>query len=324
MSNPNLIAKSFGSLREAFGKSVTKIAKTNNKIVILDADLAGGTGCHHFLKKYPKRFFQCGIAEQNMISVSAGMSSLGLIPFATTFAVFALRAFEQARLSISYSKLNVKIVASHGGLDAGPDGASAQCIEDLACFRSLPNFVVLCPCDSNEMYQAVKTISKYKGPVYMRTGRSNVENITKANKKFIIGKGLILNKGNEICVISTGMQTPIALNAIKSLKKKNINPTLVHMPSIKPIDKNLIIKQAKKHKIIITFEDHNIYGGLGSAVCEVVSEKLPIKVSIMGVKDKIGRSTEAKQLLKEYGIDEKALIQNILRLKKKLNVKARK
>ena len=158
MNNPKLIAKSFGSLREAFGKSVTKIAKNNKKIVILDADLAGGTGCHHFLKRYPKRFFQCGIAEQNMISVSAGMASLGLIPFATTFAVFALRAFEQARLSIAYTNLNVKIVASHGGLDTGPDGASAQCIEDLACFRSLPNFVVLSSCDSNEMFQAVKTI----------------------------------------------------------------------------------------------------------------------------------------------------------------------
>ena len=175
MSSPNLIAKSSGSLREAFGMAITKIAKTNKKIVILDADLAGGTGCHHFLKKYPKRFFQCGIAEQNMISVSAGMSSLGLTPFATTFAVFALRAFEQARLSISYSNLNVKIVASHGGLDTGPDGASAQCIEDLACFRSLPNFIVISPCDSNEMFQAVKTISKYRGPVYMRTGRSTLK-----------------------------------------------------------------------------------------------------------------------------------------------------
>ena len=315
MNNPNLIAKSFSSLREAFGKSITKVAKVNRKIIVLDADLAGGTGCYHFLKKYPKRFFQCGIAEQNMISVAAGMSSLGLIPFSTTFAVFALRAFEQVRLSVSYSNLNVKIVASHGGLDTGPDGASAQCIEDLACFRSLPNFVVLCPCDSNEMYQAVKTISKHKGPVYMRTGRSEIKNITKANKRFIIGKGLILNQGNKVCVISTGMQTSIALNAIKFLKKKKINPTLIHMPSIKPIDKDLIIRQSKKHKLIITFEDHNIYGGLGSAVCEVTSENYPIKVLRMGVNDKIGRSGEAKQLLKKYKLDETALIHKILELK---------
>ena len=316
MSSPNLIAKSLGSLREAFGRSITKIAETNNKIVLLDADLAGGTGCYHFLKKYPKRFFQCGIAEQNMISVSAGISSLGLIPFATTFAVFALRAFEQARLSISYANLNVKIVASHGGLDTGPDGASAQCIEDLACFRSLPNFTVLSPCDSNEMFQAVKTISKHKGPVYMRTGRSNVTNITKASKKFVIGKGLVLNNGKNVCIVSTGMQTPVAFNAIKILKDNKINPKLIHMASIKPIDKNLLIKNAKKHEVIITFEDHNILGGLGSAVSEVLSENEPIKIIRMGLKDRIGKSGEAKDLLKEYEIDENALIKEVIKVYK--------
>lgn len=313
MSNPNLIAKTSGSLREAFGVSITKVAKTNNRIVLLDADLAGGTGAHHFLKKYPKRFFQCGIAEQNMISVSAGMSSIGLIPFATTFAVFALRAFEQARLSISYSNLNVKIVASHGGLDTGPDGASAQCIEDLACFRSLPNFTVLCPCDSNEMYQAVMAISQHTGPVYMRTGRSNVENLTKPDKKFIIGKGVVLNNGEKICVISTGMQTSIALKAIKFLKDRGINPTLIHMPSIKPLDNKLLIKNAKKHSTFITFEDHNIIGGLGSAVSEVLSENKPTKIIRMGIKDEIGRSGEADQLIKKYNIDEKSLIRKIKR-----------
>tara|TARA_Y100000768_G_scaffold389006_1_gene390107 strand:+ start:3900 stop:4847 length:948 start_codon:yes stop_codon:yes gene_type:complete len=311
MSNPDLIAKSSGSLREAFGISITKVARTNNKIVLLDGDLAGGTGAHHFLKKYPKRFFQCGIAEQNMISVAAGMSSLGLIPFATTFAVFALRAFEQARLSISYSNLNVKIVASHGGLDTGPDGASAQCIEDLACFRSLPNFIVLCPCDSNEMYQAVKTISQYKGPVYMRTGRSNVENLTDPKRKFIIGQGIVLNKGEKTCVVSTGMQTSIAFKAVKNLKNQGINATLIHMPSIKPLDVKLLIKNAKKHETIITFEDHNIIGGLGSAVSEILSENQPIKVIRMGVKDIIGRSGEADQLIKKYNIDEKALTTQI-------------
>jgi transketolase len=317
MNNPTLIAKSAGSLREAFGKSITKIARINKKIVILDADLAGGTGCHHFLKKYPKRFFQCGIAEQNMISVSAGMASLGLIPFATTFAVFALRAFEQARLSISYTNLNVKIVASHGGLDTGPDGASAQCIEDLACFRSLPNFVVLSPCDSNEMFQAVKTIAKHKGPVYMRTGRSNVENITKPARKFVIGKGLVLNKGKKICIISTGMQSSIALKAIKKLKKlKKISPTLIHMPTIKPIDKELLIKMSKKHKVFITFEDHNIFGGLGSAVSEVLSENAPNKIIRMGIRDKIGKSGEAKELLKEYKIDGEALINQVKKIYK--------
>lgn len=313
MSNPNLIAKSSNSLREAFGQSITKIAKTNKKIVVLDADLAGGTGCHHFLKKHPKRFFQFGIAEQNMISAAAGMSSLGLVPFATTFAVFALRAYEQARLSISYTNLNVKIIASHGGLDAGPDGASAQCIEDLACFRTLPNFVVLSPCDSNEMFQAVKVISKYKGPVYMRTGRSSIRNITNPKKKFVIGKGVVLNKGTKVCVISTGIQTSVAFNALKYLKKQGINPTLIHMPTIKPIDKKILIKNANTHKIIITFEDHNIIGGLGSAISEILSENKPTKIVRMGIKDEIGRSGEANQLLKKYNIDEKALIKKIIK-----------
>ena len=311
---PDLVSKHAGSLREAFGKSITKIAKNNKKIVILDADLAGGTGAHHFKKKYPKRFFQCGIAEQNMFSVSAGIASFGFIPFATTFAVFALRAFEQSRLSIAYSNLNVKIAASHGGLDAGPDGASAQCLEDFACFRSLPNFIVLSPCDPNEMYQALKTISEYKGPVYIRTGRSVVQNITKPDKKFKIGKGLILSRGKKICIVSTGNQTNIAFAAIKKLKSERINITLIHMPTIKPVDEKLLINQAKKHKIIITFEDHNILGGLGSAVCEVLSEKCPIKIIRMGVKDKIGKSAEAKVLLKKYNMDENSLIKNVKKI----------
>lgn len=314
MSNPNLIAKSANSLRESFGQSITKIASINKKVVILDADLSGGTGCHHFLKKYPERFFQCGIAEQNMISVAAGMSSLGLIPFATTFAVFALRAFEQARLSISYSNLNVKIIASHGGLDTGPDGASAQCIEDLACFRTLPNFTVLSPCDGNEMFQAVKTITKHNGPVYMRTGRSSLTNFTDPDKKFIIGKGLVLNKGSKVCVISTGMQTRIALNALKFLKDSKINPSLIHMPSIKPIDKKLLLEITKSHKTIVTFEDHNIIGGLGSAVSETLSELKPTRIIKMGVNDQIGRSGEAYELLKKYRLDEKSLISKIRKI----------
>lgn len=318
MNEPNLIGKSSGSLRDSFGKSITKIAKNNKNIVVLDADLASGTGTHYFKKKYSKRFFQFGIAEQNMASVSAGISSLGLIPFVTTFAVFALRAFEQIRLSVSYANLNVKIVASHGGLDAGPDGSSAQCIEDFSCFRSLPNFVVLSPCDSNEMFQAVKTITKYKGPVYMRTGRSIVKNLTNPKKKFVIGKGLVLNKGKQICIISTGMQTSIALKAVKYLIQMKINPTLIHMPSIKPIDSNLIVNQSKKHNAIITFEDHNIYGGLGSAVCEVTSERCPIKVIRMGINDKKGTSGEVKKLLKKYGIDESGLIKKVLKLKKQI------
>ena len=316
MNNPELIAKKQGSLREAFGESITKLTYKNKKIILLDADIAGGTGAHHFRKKHINQFIQCGIAEQNMISVASGIASLGYIPVATTFAVFALRAFEQARLSASYSNLNVKIVASHGGIDVGPDGASAQCIEDLACFRSLPNFVVLCPSDANEMYQATKAILNHKGPVYMRTGRSNINNFYKKNYKFKIGKGHVLNEGKNICIFSTGIQTSIAVNAVNKLKKMGINPTLISMPTIKPIDKKLIIKYSKKNKYFISFEDHNIIGGLGTAISEVISEGNFIKLIKIGIKDTIGRSGEADQLRKKFKLDDKHLINNILRLLK--------
>ncbi len=308
------ISKTINSLREAFGISLTKISKKNKKILVLDADLKGGTGTHHFEKKYPNQFVQCGIAEQNMFSMAAGISSLGLIPFATTFAVFALRAFEQIRHQISYDNANVKIVVSHGGLDVGPDGLSAQSFEDFACFRSLPNFTVISPCDANEMFQATKEIIKLKGPVYMRTGRSPIYNIYKKNYKFKIGKGHVLNKGKKICIISTGMQTPIAFNAIKILKKKGFNPTLISMPTIKPLDNNLIIKQIKNHNFFISFEDHNIIGGLGSAISEVISDGYYIKLIRMGMMDERGRSGEASDLKKKFKIDEDALIKKVIEL----------
>jgi transketolase len=308
------ISKTIISLREAFGISLTKISVKNKKILVLDADLKGGTGTHHFEKKYPNQFIQCGIAEQNMFSMASGIASLGFIPFATTFAVFTLRAFEQIRLQISYENANVKIVSSHGGLDVGPDGKSAQCLEDFACFRSLPNFTIISPCDANEMFQATKEIIKLKGPVYMRTGRSPITNIYKKNYKFKIGKGHILNKGKKICVISTGIQTSIAFNAIKILKNKGFNPTLISMPTIKPLDKNLIIKQIKNHKYLVSFEDHNIIGGLGSAISEVISDGNFIKLIRMGMMDIPGQSGEASELKKKFQIDENALIKKVIKL----------
>ena len=300
------------SLREAFGISLTKLSKKNKKILVLDADLNGGTGVHHFRKKIPNQFIQCGIAEQNMLSMAAGISSLGFIPFVTTFAVFTLRALEQIRLSISYTNSNVKIVASHGGLDVGPDGKSAQCFEDFACFRSLPNFIIISPSDENEMFQATKEIIRLKGPVYMRTGRSPVGNIYKKNYKFKIGKGTILNKGKKICIVATGIQTSIAYKAIKILKNKGFNVTLISMSTIKPLDKNLIKKQIKKHRYIISFEDHNIIGGLGSAIAEVISDGNYIKLIKMGMKDTAGESGEAYELKKKYEIDEYALIRKVI------------
>ena len=316
MKNAKLIDRQKNSLREAFGESITKLANNNKKIIVLDSDLAGGTGVHHFRKKHFKQFIQCGIAEQNMISVSAGIASLGFISVATTFATFALRAFEQARLSISYSNLNVKIIASHGGIDSGPDGSSVQCIEDLACFRSLPNFVVLCPSDPNEMYQATKAILLHDGPVYMRTGRSPIENFYKKNYKFKIGKGHVINQGKEITIFATGIQTSIALKAIKILKNKGINPTLISMPTIKPIDKKIIIKYAKKSKYFISFEDHSIIGGLGSAISEVIAEGNFVKLYKLGIKDEIGRSGGADQLRKKFKLDHMHLVKIVLKLTK--------
>lgn len=302
------------SLRESFGEAITKLGNYNKKIILLDADLSGGTGAHHFKKKYKNQFIQCGIAEQNMINMSAGLASLGFVPVSTTFAAFALRALEQIRLSVSYSNLNVKIVASHGGIDAGPDGSSAQCLEDLSCFRCLPNFVVICPSDSNEMYQATKAMLKYKGPVYMRTGRSNIEDFYEKKYKFKIGKGYVLNQGRKVSIFATGIQTSIALKAVKILKNRGINPNLISMPTIKPIDKKIIIRFAKKSKYFVSFEDHNTIGGLGTAISEVIADGNFVKLIKLGMKDKKGRSGDADELRKKFKIDHDHLIKIVSKI----------
>ena len=238
----NLIAKSSNSLREAFGKELKKISKINKKIIVFDADIAGGTGVHHFRDKFKNRFVQCGIAEQNMVSVAGGLSKIGFVPVVTTFAVFLLRAFEQARLSIAYSNLNVKLVASHPGLDVGPDGASAQCLEDLACFRSLPNFIIISPCDSNEMELATRAILKHKGPVYMRTGRSDAPTFFNKKNGFKIGKGKILLNAKEFYIISCGVTTKRSLEASLELRSLGYDVGVINMSTIKPIDRNLLVK----------------------------------------------------------------------------------
>lgn len=303
MSNgPTLIGSSGDSLRESFGMSLTKIASEYPDVVVLDADIAGGTGIHHFRKAFPDRFIQCGIAEQNMMSMAGGLAATGLVPVVTTFAVFMLRAIEQARLSISYADMNVKIVASHPGLDVGPDGASAQCLEDLACFRSIPNMTVISPCDPLEMDQATKAMLDYVGPVYMRTGRSDCKKILDHDYTFEIGKGKILRDGKDLTIVACGVEVSQALDAADLLAKDGVMARVVNMSTIKPIDHDLLIECAKVTGAIVTAEDHNIIGGLGGAVSECLAQFSPCPVEFIGVNDSFGESGEPDELAEKYGL----------------------
>jgi len=314
---PILLGSSGDSLREAFGKALTNIASQYPNLVVLDADIAGGTGIHHFRRAYPDRLIQCGIAEQNMVAMAGGLAATGLLPVVTTFAVFMLRAIEQARLSIAYADMNVKLVASHPGLDVGPDGASAQCLEDLAAFRAIPNMIVLSPCDPLEIEQATKAILDYKGPVYMRTGRSGSTRILDKTYKFEIGKGRILKEGKDLTIIGCGATTSRALNAARILEDQGISVRVVNMSTLKPIDQDLIVTCAKETGYIVTVEDHNIYGGLGSAVAEVVVKKCPVPMDFIGVNDTFGESGEPDELAEKYGIDTDGIIKGIKRLIKR-------
>ena len=313
---PALLGSSGDSLREACGKELTRIAPDYPNVVVLDADIAGGTGMHHFRKAYPKRFIQCGIAEQNMMAMAGGLAATGLIPVVTTFAVFLLRSIEQARLSISYANMNVKIIASHPGLDVGPDGGSAQSLEDLACYRSIPGMVVLSPCDPLEVQQATKAILEFSGPVYMRTGRSDSKRILSDDYKFEIGKAKILKDGNDVTIMGCGPTTGRALEAAESLEKEGISARVVNMSTIKPIDIDMVIKCANETNGIVTAEDHNIFGGLGSAIAEVVVKHKPIPMEFVGVNDCFGESGEPDELAAKYEIDSKTIS---LKVKKILN-----
>lgn len=294
--------------REAYGVALAEVAKMNDKIVALDADLSKSTKSADFQKEFPDRFFNVGIAEQNMIGMAAGMASVGLIPFASTFAMFATgRAFEQIRNSIAYPKLNVKIVGSHSGLTVGEDGATHQALEDISIMRSIPNMVVIVPSDATETTAAVKAAAEYVGPVYIRTGRMAVEDVHPNSIEFKIGKGEILSEGNDIAIIGTGIGVKIALDAAQILEKENISARVINMSTIKPIDEELIIETAKKFKAIITVEEHNIIGGLGSAVSEVVCEKYPVIVKKIGVNDKFGQSGKPNDLLKEYNLTDETV-----------------
>ncbi|MCI7084646.1 transketolase family protein [bacterium] len=290
--------------RESFGMALCELAKTNKDIVVLDADLAAATKTSIFKKEYPERFFDCGIAEGNMMGVAAGLAATGKIPVAASFAMFATgRAFEQIRNSIAYPHLNVKIAGSHAGISTGEDGATHQCLEDIALMRTLPGMVVLNPADHYEMMAATKAAVEYQGPVYIRLGRLAIDSFNDpATYKFELGKGITLHEGNDVAVIATGLVVNEALKAVKELEAQGINARLINIHTIKPIDEEIIVKAAKETGRIITVEEHNIIGGLADAVCQVTSSKCPVPVTRIGVEDRFGYSGPAKELLEIFGL----------------------
>lgn len=294
--------------REAYGEALAEIGEKIKEIVVLDADLSKSTKTSVFAKKFPERFFNIGIAEQNLMGVAAGLATCGKIPFASTFAVFATgRAFEQIRNSICYPKLNVKIAASHAGLTVGEDGATHQSIEDIALMRTLPNMVVINPADAVETKKAIYAAAKHYGPVYIRLGRHPVDVIFDENYEFQLGKGIMLREGKDVAIIATGVMVAEALKAHEELKKEDIHAMVVNISTIKPIDKELLLKAADC-KAIITVEEHTIYGGLGSAVTEVLSEEKPVPVKRIGIEDTFGESGKPEELLKKYGLSAERIV----------------
>ncbi len=289
--------------REGYGKGLVALGAEHPDVVVLDADLAGSTKTGMFAKEYPERFFNCGIAEGNMMSVAAGLASTGLTPFASSFAMFASgRAYEQIRNSIGYPMLNVKIGASHGGMSVGEDGASHQCCEDFALMRSIPGMVVICPADGVEAEAATKAAYEHKGPVYLRMGRLAVPVFHEEGFEFRIGKGEIMREGTDVAIIANGLMVYEAIQAGEKLAEQGINARIVNMSTIKPLDEELVLKCAKECGKIITCEEHSVIGGLGEAVCSFLSETCPTPVKRIGVNDEFGFSGPAAEVLKAFGL----------------------
>lgn len=299
--------------RESYGKALASLATVNENIVVLDADLSKSTKTADFKAVCEERFFNMGIAEGNMMGVAAGLATCGKIPYVSTFAMFAAgRAFEQIRNSIGYPQLNVKVCATHAGLTVGEDGASHQAIEDLALMRSIPNMTVICPADAVETEAAIKAIADYKGPCYVRLGRAAVNVINdEKTYKFEIGKGVTLAEGKDITIVATGIMVDVALEAKELLIKEGIEARIINIHTIKPIDKDILVKAAKETGAIVTVEEHNILGGLGSAVAEVVTEEVPVPVLKVGVNDVFGESGLPNQLLEKYGLTADKVVEKV-------------
>lgn len=297
--------------REAYGQALANLVQENPNVVVLDADLSKSTKTGDAQKVRPNQHFNMGIAEGNMISTAAGLAAAGNTVFASTFAMFAAgRAFEQIRNSICYPKLNVKVCATHAGITVGEDGASHQAIEDLALMRSIPNMTVISPCDAVETEAVIQAVAAYDGPCYVRLGRLAVEPVyEKDTYNFQIGKGNVFEKGKDITIIATGFMVQQALKASKMLKEEGISVTVVNMPTIKPIDKDLIIELAKESTCIVTCEEHNIFGGLGSAVSEITSQYHPTKIAMVGINDTFGESGKPLELVEKYGLTPEHIVE---------------
>ncbi len=296
--------------RDSYGAALVELGKEHDDLVVLDADLAAATKTGVFKKEFPDRHFDCGIAEANMMCVAAGMSTMGLVPFASSFAMFAAgRAFEQVRNSIGYPHLNVKIGGTHGGISVGEDGASHQCCEDFALMRSIPGMTIICPADDVEARAAVKAAYEIDGPVYLRFGRLAIPVFHSEDYDFQVGKGEILKDGTDVAIIANGLLTYEAIKAGEELAAAGINAMVINMATIKPIDEELIVEAAKKCGKIITCEEHSIIGGLGEAVCSVLSEKCPTPVRRIGVNDEFGHSGPAKELLKQFGLTSDRIVE---------------
>ena len=297
--------------RDSYGNALAALGAEHDDLIVFDADLAGATKTGTFKKAFPERHFNCGIAEGNMIAVAAGASTMGLVPFASSFAMFAAgRAFEQVRNSIGYPHLNVKIGATHGGISVGEDGASHQCCEDFALMRSIPGMVVMSPADDVEARAAVKAAYEYKGPVYLRFGRLAVPVFhDEANFKFEIGKGEVLQDGNDIAIIANGLMVNEAITAGKALKEAGISARVINLCTIKPLDEELVLKAAQECGKVITCEEHSVIGGLGEAVCALLSEKRPTPVRRIGVNDEFGHSGPAAALLKQFGLSAEHIVE---------------
>ena len=289
--------------RQSYGESLEFLGEKNKNIVVLDADLSSATKTSMFAKKYPDRFFDMGIAEANMVGVAAGMASCGKIPYISTFAAFAAgRAYDQIRSSVSYPKLNVKICATHSGITVGEDGATHQMVEDLALMRVLPNMTVISPSDDTETKWVINEIQKINGPVYVRLARLSTPIIYDEQQEFQIGKGVQIGDGTDATIFATGVTVAEAIKAKEELKKRGINVRVIDMHTIKPIDRDIIVKSAKETKKLISIEDHSIIGGLGGAISEVLTEEYPCKLIRLGIKDTFGKSGSAVELMKYFGI----------------------
>ena len=296
------------AIRQSYGEALADLGKKNEKIVVLDADLSSATKTNIFAKEFPERFLDMGIAEANMLGTAAGLATCGKIPYVSTFAAFAAgRAYDQIRCSVCYPKLNVKICVTHSGITVGEDGATHQMIEDISMMRTMPNMTVMTTSDDVETKWAVEEISKIEGPVYLRLARVKTSKIYDENQKFEIGKAIQIGEGTDATIFATGVTVEQALIAKEELHKQGIEVRVVDMHTIKPIDKEMIIKCAKATKKLISVEDHSVIGGLGSAISEVLTENYPVKLKRIGIKDCFGRSGKAEELIKYFGIDSESI-----------------